>query len=286
MSDPKLTEVRALVSLLGDEDAKIFAMVREQILTLGAEAKPFLLEAVEVKEPRLRLRVRSLLSRIQLDETERALTEMARLADIDFDLERGLHAIARLEQPDLAPGELSAALDAVAARVEPELLGKRPGAEQIAAINRVLFQDLRFIGNPHELFEFDSVLLHRVLERRTGIPISLVSMYLLVTWRLGLDFRGVGLPNHFLVKWGEGPEEIYIDPYSGGKTLTRGECIHYLTGAGFFFKDSYINEAGPRELVIRTLRHLIVIYSKYQDRTREKALVRCVEVLQTKERAR
>ncbi len=286
MAGSKLDEVRALVSLLGDEDAKIYAMVREQILGLGSEAKPFLLEAIDAKDGRLRLRARSLLARIQLEETERALTEMANLDDVDFDLERGLHTIARLEQPDLSLQEIVGPLDLIAERVRPELVGKKTPLEQIAVINRVLFQDLRFVGNPHELYEFDSVLLNRVLERRTGIPISLVSMYLLVTWRLGLDFRGVGLPNHFLVKYGEGTEEVFIDPYSGGKTLTRGECIHYLTGAGFYYKDSYINEASARELVIRTLRHLIVIYGKYQDRAREKSLVRCVEILQTRERAR
>ena len=62
--------------------------------------------------------------------------------------------------------------------------------------------------------------------------------------------------------------------------------MHYLTGAGFYYKDAYINEATSRELVIRTLRHLMVIYSKYQDRLRETRLVKFVDILQTRERAR
>lgn len=286
MPTAKSTEIRALVSLLGDEDPKIYAMVRDQVMRLGSDAKELLLEAIEAKEARLRLRARHLLSRIQLDETEEALAEMANQEDKDFDLEAGLVAIARLEQPNLTAAEIGGPLDEIAERIRPLLSGAKPGPEQIAIINRVLFQDLRFVGNPHELYEFDSLLLHRVLERRTGVPLSLVSVYLLITRRLGLPFRGIGLPSHFLAVWGSGTDEVFIDPYLGGKLLTRGDCVHYLTGAGFYYKDAYINEATSRELVIRTLRHLMVIYSKYQDRLRETRLVKFVDILQTRERAR
>lgn len=280
------SEARALVSLLGDEDEKILAMVWEHLLEMGAEATPFLEEAVEAKDPRLRMRARHLLSRIRLDLVERELHELSHQGEDEFDLERGLSVLARLEYPTLEADQISGPLDEIAAMLKPRLNGVTQPIERIRTINRLLFEELKFIGNPHELYEFESVLLPRVLERRTGIPISLASVYLLVTKRVGLPFRGVGLPNHFLVRHGDGGEELFVDPYLGGKLLTRKDCIQYLTSAGFFYKDSYITEATSREMVIRTLRHLMVIYSKHQNRTHQERLKHFVEILQTRASAR
>lgn len=279
-------EVRALVSLLADEDEKILSIVWEHLLEMGTAAIPSLQEAVEAKDVRLRLRVRHLLQRIQLDDVERELRELARLSDPDFDVERGLYTLVRIEHPDARAEEISRPLDEMAEILRGRLQGVLQPLERIRTINRLLFDELKFVGNPHELYEFESVLLNRVLERRTGIPISLASVYLLLAQRLGLPFRGISLPNHFLVRHGEGADEIFVDPYLGGKLLTRKDCIQYLTSAGFYYKDAYISEAGPRELVIRTLRHLMVIYSKHQDKARLGRLTHFVEILQARERAR
>lgn len=41
----------------------------------------------------------------------------------------------------------------------------------------------------------------QVLQRRTGIPISLSVLYLTLARRLGVQLEPVNFPNHFLLRW-------------------------------------------------------------------------------------
>ncbi len=280
-------EIRALVSLLGDDDPKIFAMVWDHLLDLGMSAAGYLRDVSESREPRLRLRARQLLSRIHLDDIGRQLEELGRLEDSELDLERGLHLIARLEHADLPRETIREALDSIAEAIRPRLHPGQTGLERVRAFNQVFFDELRFASNPHELYEFDSILLDRVLARRSGTPIALACAYLLVAKRLGLPFHGIGLPNNVLVRYADEGEEIVVDPYLGGKLLSRKDCLQQMTSSGYYLpRESHIVETTSRDLLIRTLRHLVVMYAKHSDKTRVQRLTRFVEILNTRERAR
>ena len=47
---------------------------------------------------------------------------------------------------------------------------------------------------------------------------------------------GVGLPGHFIAKAIAGEEEVYFDPFHGGRLLTPTECeqlVFQVTGQSF-----------------------------------------------------
>jgi regulator of sirC expression with transglutaminase-like and TPR domain len=81
-------------------------------------------------------------------------------------------------------------------------------------LNRFLFDEQGFSGNEQEYEDPRNSLLHEVLERRTGIPITLSLVYLEVGRRLGLPVEGIGFPGHFLVRW-RGKEDFMIDVFHG-----------------------------------------------------------------------
>jgi regulator of sirC expression with transglutaminase-like and TPR domain len=282
---PDDREIDSLVSLLADEDPKIYGMVADQLLGLGATGVPHLKRAAEAPDPRLRLRARHLLHRIVLDGLEQEFAALSGLGDEEFDLERGCAIVARIEYPDLPPAVLSEQLDEIAGRIRPRLQGVGAPLDQIRVINQVLYEEYKFTGNSRDYYEPDNVYLNRVLERRTGIPISLAAVYLLVTRRLELPFDGVGLPSNFLIRYGQGDDDLYIDPFLGGKLLGRRDCVQYLTSAGYYYKDAYISSSTARDIIVRTLRHLIVVYSKQQDKSRMSRLTRYAELLQAREKA-
>jgi regulator of sirC expression with transglutaminase-like and TPR domain len=277
-------ECRALVSLLADEDPKVVHAVWEHLLELGPPALTYLREASEDPNPRTRIRARHIMARIILEDLESQFQTLAARDDESFSLEDGLFAVCRIEYPETERESFRQQLDTIASGVRDRLASAHSPREIIETVNHYLFRELRFSGNNADYYNPDNTFMNRVLERRTGIPLSLSALYLLVTDRLGLPFKGVGLPGHFLVKYESGEPEIYVDPFNGGKLLTRKDCVQYLTGHGYYTKEEYIGTSTPRDMVIRMLRNLILIYSKQQDKGRVRRLTHYVEVLQKKPR--
>lgn len=279
-------EIEALVSLLADEDQKIFGMVTDHLMRLGSEAVPALKTAAEESDVRMRIRSRHVLQRIFQEDLEREFRDLATEPDETFDLERACLVVARHEYPELSAEDLGRPLDEISERIRPQLQGISEPKDQIRVIHQVLFTEYAFEGNSRDYYDPENALLNRVLERRKGIPVSLATVYLLVAKRLGLPFYGVGLPSSFLVRYGDGDTDIFIDPFLGGKLLGRRDCVQYLTSAGYYYKDAYISNSSPRDIVIRTLRHLVVAFSKRHDKARMNRLTRFADLLQSRERAR
>ncbi len=279
-------EYRALISLLADEDVRVLQTVWEHLMEIGPPALAYLREASEDPDPRTRIRARHIMQRIQIEDLESRFTKIAASEDAAFSLEEGVFAIARIEYPDLVRGTLSAQLDEIAGEIRRRIAGKVDPREILQAMNAYLFEELRFSGNSADYYNPDNSYINRVLERRVGIPITLSAVLLLFAERLDLPVYGVGLPGHFLVKYDDGEQEIYVDPYNGGRLLTRKDCAQYLTGAGYYFKEEYIATSSSRDIVIRILRNLVLIYSKQQDKPRVRQLTHYVEILQNREKNR
>lgn len=280
------TEYRALISLLADDDVKVLHTIWEHLLEVGPSALAYLREASEDTDPRTRIRARHIMARIVLEDLEKQFQLLAARDDRHFNLEDGVFTIARIEFPELDRQVFGRQIRELSEALQERLEGLTEPEEVIRAINHYLFEEVKFSGNSADYYNPDNSFMNRVLEKRTGIPISLCALYLLLAQRLNLPVKGVGLPGHFLVKYQSGPREIYIDPYNGGKLLTHRDCIQYLTGAGYYLKKEYIAPASNRDIVIRMLRNLVLIYSKQQDKGRVRRLTHYVEILSSRQKTR
>ena len=282
----KESEYRALVSLLADEDVKVLHTVWEHLLAVGAPALPYLREAGDDPDPRKRIRARHIMARIVSEALEEQFRLLAAHDDETFDFEEGIVTIARIEYPELDRETFHRPLETLTAGLREHLVGVTRPIEIIQAINAYLFDELKFTGNSSDYYNLDNAFMNRVIEKRTGIPISLSTLYLLLGERLGLPLKGVGLPGHFLVRYDDGASEIYIDPYNSGRLLSRKDCAQYLTGAGYYFKEEYISTSSSRDIIIRTLRHLVLIYSKQPHKPRVRQLTHYIELLRSPEKSR
>ena len=68
------------------------------------------------------------------------------------------------------------------------------------------------------------------------------------------------MPMHFLCMYDEAPEPFYIDAFNRGNMMTRAECISFLKRTGVGFRESYLERASNREILVRMLRNLILVY--------------------------
>lgn len=111
--------------------------------------------------------------------------------------------------------------------VDPALFAR------IAALNAYLFEDERFAGNDAQYDDPRNSFLNEVLDRRTGIPITLALVYMEVARRAGIDAEGVNFPGHFLVRvrGAQGTQysrDVIIDAHHGGALLTESMCRDLL----------------------------------------------------------
>lgn len=282
---PNTAQIKALVSLLGDDDPRVGGLIWENLARLGPDAIPALREACEDPDPRLRLRARHALDQLAYDQIEFDLRLIAEKAEEPFDLEGALYALARLEDPELTRERLTRPLDQLATRIGERAGALRHPLDRIGGMNAVLYGELRMTPVLRSQADLKDFSLARVLERRVGAPVILAAAFLLEADRLGLELGIVSLPSHVLLTVDGGGEEVYIDPSRGGRVLTRRECVQtYLRD--YHPRETYIHPSGRRDLVIRVVRGMMLLCARTQDRLRSRRLGRILEILRTRERSR
>ncbi len=200
---------------------------------------------------------------------------LARFAELvtreQFGLAEACLLIAEDRYPGLDAAACVARLDAIAATVRGRVPADASAAERVAAINRHLFEELSFTGNAEAYYDPRNSYLNEVLERRTGIPITLSIVYLEVGRRVGLPVQGVAFPGHFLVKVRLRHGALVLDPFAGGapqspaSLRSRLEQVMPVAQARAADLAVYLDAASPRQIVARVLRNLKAIYLQAGD---------------------
>ncbi len=196
---------------------------------------------------------------VDADDPTARFAQLVQGPEDELPLDEAALLIAAHAYPDLDVDFELQLLDGLAERCpDPTLDGWR----------QYLFVDQGFTGNVSDYYDPDNSFLNKVLERRSGLPITLSVLGIEVGRRLGLRLRGVGLPGHFLLRHdGDGPP-VYVDPFAGGRLLDRQGCIdrfHAVNGPNTPFVDSYLDPVGPRAILGRMLQNLRAIFAARGD---------------------
>jgi regulator of sirC expression with transglutaminase-like and TPR domain len=204
--------------------------------------------------------------------------ELSRAPDDRIDVAEGALLIAAEAYPNLDVAAYLQRLDALAQEAR-EFIGPAPsGAQYVERLNQFLFVHKRFVGNQKHFYDRRNSFLNEVLDRHTGIPLTLSLVYMEVARRLGLPVRGVGFPGHFLAKY-DGEEEIIIDAFFG-QVLSERECherLQSVLGPDAPFDRRYLRAATPREILVRMLGNLKQVHINAQEF--EAALSSCERIL-------
>jgi regulator of sirC expression with transglutaminase-like and TPR domain len=211
--------------------------------------------------------------------------------DTAIDLALAALLIAQEEYADLNISHYLSQLDLLAQRVRDilclpttdtptDLPDHVQPLDAIAALNQVLFTQEHFRGNQNDYYDPRNSFLNDVLERHTGIPISLSLIYIEVGKRLGLQIEGIGLPFHFVVRYHVPDGDIYIDPFEQGRLLIEQQCrervLQMLKGR-VKFNPRWLEPVSNRQFLVRMLGNLKNIYLYISDYPR--ALPICERIL-------
>ena len=277
------SQIRALIRLLSDEDERIVKTISGRLIDFGDSAVPLLQEA-EIEQPDMAHRIATILEEIRGSRMEEELQDLVRQPGHEVDLETGTFLLARHAYPSLDVTVYERQLDEMARELRCQIGSRVSGEETVKALNRYLFTEQGFKGNTKNYYELDNSYLNRVIDRRTGIPISLSAVYLLVGKRLGLPVHGIGMPGHFLVQYESEKYKIFIDCFNGGALLTEKNCARFLTEAGYGFEERYLQKSPTRAILTRMIKNLLAIYSKLDDPLKKARLMRFMEILGCEQR--
>jgi regulator of sirC expression with transglutaminase-like and TPR domain len=260
--DPPENQKLAFAKLLADEDPAVYQAIRAKILSFGLPATNWMQPHTLSNDPVLRRRSIEIIQRLWMHEADNTFLGFCLSQGEELDVEEGAFLLARTQYPDINPEAYCALLDSYAADIR-EMLGSTSDAESaIAIINDFLFEQNRFHGNESNYYDPDNSYLNKVMDRRTGNPISMCLVYVLLARRLKLPIVGIGMPGHFLCRYQSSKEEFFIDAFNSGKLLTKADCIKYLIQTKDGFKESYLAPVSPRKMLLRICSNLHQIYSQ------------------------
>jgi regulator of sirC expression with transglutaminase-like and TPR domain len=195
-----------------------------------------------------------------------ALTLLSHTPDAPLDLAEVALLLARDEYPFLDVEAYLSELEGMAHEARTHLRGSL--AARAKRLCHYLFHDMGFRGNEQHYYDARNSYINDVLDRRTGIPITLSAVAIVVGRRAGLDVAGVGLPGHFVAKVVEGDEEVLFDPFHGGRPLTPEKCqrlVEQVTGMPFEVNREVLQAVSLGSILLRMLNNLKGVYLRTGD---------------------
>lgn len=263
MSENKLNdrELKALVSLLDDQDDQIVAQIVDKIRSLGKEIIPFLEEEWENNfNPSVQRKIEELIHDLQFELLKSRVKDW--YESEDQDLLTGLWLIATYQYPDLELEKLKQELEQIYYDVWLEFKPDLYPYDQIKILNSVLFHKLKFGANTKNFHSPGNSMINIVLETHRGNPITLCIIYMLVAQKLKMPIHGVNLPNLFILIYREENNQFYINAFNKGLIFTRQDIENYIHELRLTPQDSFFEPCSSLEIIRRVFRNLIMSFDK------------------------
>lgn len=197
--------------------------------------------------------------------------DMMRREDGKIDLARACLLVAQDAYPALDVDHYMAEIERMAAKLRARMTTATAAEEKVIALNHFLFEDLGYSGNANDYYDPRNSYLNEVIDRRTGIPITMAIVYMEVGRRVGLPLEGVSFPGHFLVRVPMRRGMLVLDAFEGGLPQSEDELRERLkrvvprgaTGSvppEDLPLDQFLEPATNRQILGRLLRNLKGIF--------------------------
>jgi regulator of sirC expression with transglutaminase-like and TPR domain len=261
------SEIESLVYLLEDPDPYVREKVLERFQTLGGNAVPVLDEVKQdIRSPLQLETVNSILFDLVFPDIYAEFHDLILNGFETYqELERALILLSQFGNPTLRPSVVTHQLDHMAHVVSDEITYALDQIERMNILLSYIFSDCGFKGTKEDYHNPDYSYLNKVLQTKTGIPISLSIIVLLLGERLELPFYGINMPMHFLLMYQNGAEKVYVDAYQQGASVSMDHIGNFLKMNGVEPKSHYFTQASYKEIVIRWIRNMQFAYQKRDD---------------------
>lgn len=276
------SEIKSLVSLLEDPDPYVQGEVKKRLFELGERAVPLLDEQRStVNDEKERAVINDIIRDITYGSVEEDFIDvleggMNKLAQ----LEKAVLILSRFENPTLRAKEYERKLDTLANIIKDQVRYQPDENKQMRILLNYVFNELGFSGGTTDYYNPRNAYLHSVMERRQGLPISLSLVVLFLARRLDLPFYGVNMPIHFLLRFNGSKEDILIDPFDHGKSVTYNQCYFFLKQNGVDPKPAHFKEATEIDMLSRLIGNLMRSYRRMEEEQKADDLQELLQILE------
>ncbi|MDE1763299.1 MAG: transglutaminase family protein, partial [Thaumarchaeota archaeon] len=191
-------------------------------------------------------------------------------------VEKCLKLAQTLEFPDLDVTHYVKKLNSMGEELRNIISDVKNPTYLVSMLNEYMFDNLGFVGNSDDYYNPRNNFLNIVIDKKSGIPITLSIIYIQLGIYVGLELKPVGFPGHFLVKYSE---EIILDPFNRGVLLDVDDLqtmLDNIYGSGVQFSPEYLNEIEPESILVRIARNL---KNSYMQSFNYKMAVHCINMI-------
>lgn len=255
----------AILRLLDDESEFVRRSVARELERHPKEGEIFLRKVSEGEDEGLAMSARALLEHLGWVDGVKPFLQFIR--SLKYELETGWLLLDRVAYPTLDVSGTLAFLDEVARRCGELLTPPNSARERCMIMNRVIFHEYGFHGATKDFADPENSFLHKVVERRRGLPITLSAIYLLVARRMEFELEPIGLPGRFMVGYFGDERPFYVDAWSGGRIREVGELEAFLNLEGVPAEEcsGALLPVTSAETLIRACRNLTFQYKEAGD---------------------
>jgi regulator of sirC expression with transglutaminase-like and TPR domain len=193
--------------------------------------------------------------------------------DARIELARACLMIAQDAYPGLNVDRYLGDIERMAIRLRSRLPQTGGAEERVVALNQFLYEDMGYWGNTEDYYDPRNSYLNEVIERKTGMPITMSILYMELGRRIGLPLEGVSFPGHFLVRLKLRGGMLVLDPFLGGAPQSEEELRSRVKRvipdgvaddlpAADLPLDQFLEPASNRQILSRVLRNLKGIYQR------------------------
>jgi len=258
------SEIKALLSLLDDEDVEVISHVSEKITSLGVKIIPHLeTEWEESFNPTKQKRIENIIHSLQFNSLKQKLALWAKSEEQNI-LE-GAYLIATYQYPDFSIEDVKKDIEQMYYDIWLSLDSNLHPLDQVKKLNIGIFQKLKFSANTKNFHSPSNSMINIVLENKKGNPISLCIIYLLIAQKLNMPIYGVNLPNLFVLTYKDEQNQFYINVFNKGLIFSKADIDTYIQQLNLKSRESFYEPCTNLDIVRRILRNLINSFEKLGD---------------------
>lgn len=291
-----VSTLKAMIRLLDDPDEAVMQALETRFMEEGEDIVEDL-EAIWLANefPSVSRHIELLIKRIQKQGLHRRFNNWFQQEQPD--LVEGWVLVSQVQYPGLKVETIRRTLSDIKLDAWLMMGGVENNIDKVQILNHVFFEQQGFHGDNSQYHYTDNSFINRVLERKTGNPIILSVVYLVVAQSLGLPVFGVNLPQHFVVGYCQlkegfegvknmkmvGTEDVdkvlfYINPYSKGQIFTKENVDAFLKVVNVTPQKQFYQPCGVKEIVKRMLRNLHFSYGEVQDLEKQQEVLQMMKL--------
>jgi len=256
-----IEELKALVSLLDDDDSDVVSHVQKRLKTIGSEAIPFLeAQWEESFEPAFQRRIEDLIQKLRFSQLKERFRHWKENGSED--LLEGMWLVATYQYPDLELDYLRNEIDQIYYQAVKDFSEDMHPYDQVRMLNQLLFEKLKFGPASKKFHTPGSSMINVVLETKKGNPISLCVIYMLLARKLEMPVYGVNLPNLFICTYKDIENQFYINAFNRGLIFSRSDIDNFIEQLHVNSDDIFYEPCENMDIIMRVLRNLILAFEK------------------------